>query len=293
MVKEIYAKTILNKHKKRDSWFLDDYSLNPYQLCQYNCLYCYIRGSKYGENIADELAVKVNAPQLLEKEIRKKALRKEYGFIALSSATEPWQPIEEKYGITRKCLKVISRYRFPVHCSTKSKLILRDLDLLKEIDNKAILPDDLRWLKHGVLVTLSISSLDDKVAKIFEPGAPKPRERLNVLYRVREEGLHAGIAYIPVLPFISDSTENLEEMIRTAKEYNADYVFVGALTLYGFGKKLYYKVLEKYFPSLLPKYRKLFKIFNQPSREYQLKLGRKARKLCEKYNVKYMLQPDK
>lgn len=143
MVRKIYVKTILNKHKRRDSWFLDDYSLNPYQLCQYNCLYCYIRGSKYGENIADELAVKVNAVQLLEKELRKRALRMEYGFIALSSSTESWQPLEERYGITRKCLEVISKYKFPIHCLTKSKLILRDLDLLKEIDKRAILPSDL------------------------------------------------------------------------------------------------------------------------------------------------------
>jgi len=289
MVREIHVKTILNKHKRRDSWFLDDYSLNPYRLCQYNCLYCYIRGSKYGENMIDGLAVKINAVQLLEKELRRRALRMEYGFIALSSSTEPWQPVEEKYGITRKCLEVISKYRFPVHCLTKSRLILRDLDLLKEVSEKAILPSDLLWLRRGALVTLSISSLDDRIAGIFEPEAPKPRERLDVLYKVREEGLYAGIAYIPVLPFISDGVEDLEEMIKTAKEYNASYVFVGALTLYGFGKRLYYRVLEKHFPELLPKYRRLFRIFSYPSKEYQFKLEKRAREICEKYGVKYML----
>ncbi len=289
MVKEIHVKTILNKHKRRDSWFLDDYSLNPYQLCQYNCLYCYIRGSKYGENMTDGLAVKINAVQLLEKELRRRALRMEYGFIALSSSTEPWQPVEEKYRITRKCLEVISKYRFPVHCLTKSRLILRDLDLLKEVSEKAILPSDLLWLRRGALVTLSISSLNDKIAGIFEPGAPKPKERLDVLCKVREEGLYAGIAYIPVLPFISDSVEDLEEMIKTAKEHNASYVFVGALTLYGFGKRLYYRVLEKHFPELLTRYKRLFRIFSYPSREYQSKLEKRARKICEKYGVKYML----
>ena len=99
MVKEVYAKSILNKHKKRDEWFLDDYSLNPYQLCQLNCIY-YIRGGKYGEK-GKELAVKINAPTLLEKELFRRAKRKEYGFIALSSSTEPWQPVEEKYGIQK------------------------------------------------------------------------------------------------------------------------------------------------------------------------------------------------
>lgn len=112
--------------------------------------------------MANGLAVKMNADQLLEKELRKRALRMEYGFIASSSSTEPWQPIEESYGITRKCLEVISKYRFPVHYLTKSRLVLRDLDLLKEVSRKAILPSDLLWLKHGALITLSISSLDDK-----------------------------------------------------------------------------------------------------------------------------------
>jgi len=290
MVKEIYVKSVLNRHKRRDEWFLDDYSLNPYQLCQFNCVYCYIRGSKYGKNMGKELAVKVNAPSLLERELLKRAKKKEFGFIALSSSTEPWQPIEEKYKLTRKCLDVISRFRFPIHCGTKSKLILRDLDLLSEIDEKAVLPEDLRTkLKHGVLVTFSFSTLNERIARIFEPAAPRPKERLTVLQEIKERGFYAGIAYIPVLPFISDNDDQLEEMIVAAKEFNADYVFVGALTLFSAGRRLYYKVLEKYFPELLPKYRRLFRIFNQPSKEYQMRLEIKAKKLCEKYKVNYRI----
>ena len=289
MVKEIFAKTILNKHKKRDAWFLDDYSLNPYQLCDFNCIYCYIRGSKYGKSMNQSLAAKINAPTLLEKELLKRAKRKEYGFIALSSATEPWMHIEEKYKLTRKCLEIIAKFKFPIHCLTKSTLILRDLDLLKEIDENAILPRDLSQLKHGVLVTISLSTLDEKIAKIFEPNAPKPKERLETLQKVEEQGFYAGVAYIPVLPFISDSNEQIDEMIKIAKEFGADYVFVGTLTLYGIGKEIYYKVLEKRFPELLPKYKKLFKIFNQPSKEYQLSLEKKANKFCEKYGIKHRI----
>ncbi|RLG62859.1 radical SAM protein [archaeon] len=289
MVKEIFAKTILNKHKRRDEWFLDDYSLNPYQLCDFNCVYCYIRGSKYGENMKQGLAAKINAPTLLEKGLLRRVKRKEYGFIALSSATEPWMHIEEEYKLTRKCLEVIARFKFPLHCLTKSTLILRDIDLLKEIDENAILPKDLEKLKHGTLITFSFSTLDEKIAKIFEPNAPKPKERLETLQKIKEVGFYAGIAYIPVLPFISDSDEQLEKMIKVAKEFQADYVFVGALTLYGVGKELYYKVLEKHFPELLPKYKKLFKIFNQPSKAYQLKLEEKAKEFCEKYGIRYRI----
>lgn len=289
MVKEIYVKSILNKHRKRDEWFLDDYSLNPYKLCQFNCIYCYIRGSKYGESMDKELAVKINAPTLLEKELFKRAKRKEYGFIALSSSTEPWQPVEEKYRVTRSCLEVISKFRFPVHCLTKSELILRDLDLLEEIDKKAVLPPDLRAISRGVLITFSLSTLDEQIARIFEPGAPKPKKRLETLQKVKEADFCAGIAYIPVLPFISDSEEQLEEMVKTARELNADYVFVGALTLHGEGKKLYFKVIERHFPELLSEYKKLLKAYNQPSRNYQRKLEEKAKRLCEMYRVKYRI----
>jgi len=289
-MKEIFVRTILNKHKKRDEWFLDDYSLNPYQLCEFNCVYCYIRGSKYGENMGKEVAAKVNAPLLLEKELLRRSKRKEYGIIALASATEAWMPSEEKYRLTRKCLEIIARFRFPVHCSTKSTLILRDFDLLSEIDKNAILPKDLQGkLKHGALITVSLSTLDENIARIFEPNAPKPKERLDVIQKAKEEGLYTGIAYIPVLPFISDSNEQLDEMIKTAKEYGADYVFVGALTLYGIGKKLYYNILEKHFPELVSKYRKLYRIFNQPSVKYQSTLEKRTRELCKKYKVKYRI----
>ena len=183
MVKEIYAKSIINKHRRRDSWFLDDYSLNPYQLCEFNCIFCYIRGSKYGGNLVGELAVKVNVPTLARRELARLAERRDYGFIALSSATEPWMYLEERYQVTRRCLEAILKYRFPVHCLTKSPLILRDLDLLEQIERAAVLPPDLRKLGHGVLITISLSTLDERLASIFEPNAPGPKERLELLQK--------------------------------------------------------------------------------------------------------------
>ena len=285
VVKEIYVKSVLNKHKKRDEWFLDDYSLNPYRLCQFNCVYCYIRGSRYGENMGKELAVKVNAPTVLARELKRRANKKEYGFIALGSATEPWMPIEEKYMVTRRCLEIIARYRFPVHCLTKSTLIQRDLDLLKEIDRNAVLPEDLKTLKHGVLITFSLSTLREEIAKIFEPGAPSPEERLEALKKVKKEGFYAGIAYIPVLPFISDSDEELEEMTKTAKRLQVDYVFFGTLTLQGESRNLYFRVLRKNFPQLVEKYRRIY-VKWYPLKKYCNAFYRKTYSLCKKYNVK-------
>ncbi len=291
MVNKIQVKSILNKHKKRDDWFLDDYSVNPYSGCSFNCIYCYIRGSKYGENMAKTLSAKVNAPELLERQLSRRAKKGEYGIIALSSSTEPYMPIEERLKLTRKLLEIILKYKFPVEVATKSKLVLRDLDLLKEIDKNAIVPVDLKLkLKHGVIISFSISTLDEKLAKIVEPGAPKPIERLETMQKCKEEGFFTGICFIPVLPFLSDSEEQLEETIRTVKEFGADFIFVGGLTLFGKGpadcKTLYYKFLEKHYPELVPKYKSLYRIFFAPSKGYQKELEEKSKRLCEKNGIK-------
>lgn len=294
MVNEIKVKSILNRHRKRDDWFLDDYSINPYVGCSFNCVYCYVRGSKYGENMASTLSVKMNALELLEKQLRTRARKKEYGIITLSSATDAYLPIEEKLRLTRRLLEIIRGYRFPVCIGTKSTLVLRDLDVLREIDSNAILPEDLKpRLKHGAIISFSFSTLDEKLAKIFEPGAPSPKDRLEIVRRCKEAGFLVGANFIPVLPFLSDSDEQIGEMIKTAKDYGADFVFVGGLTLFGKGptdcKTLYYKALEDHFPMLVPKYESLFRIFFAPPREYQMELDKKSRRMCEKYQMMYGL----
>src|ERR1041384_2176582 len=142
MVSEISVKTILNKKKQRDLWFLDDYTINPYSGCSFNCLYCYIRGSKYGVHMEEKLSVKTNAVDMLDKQLGSRAKKNQYGFIVLSSATDPYLQFEKEYQLTQKILEVILKYRFPVHIITKSDLVIRDFDLLKQINDHAILPED-------------------------------------------------------------------------------------------------------------------------------------------------------
>ena len=294
MIKQVQVKSILNKHKMRDEWFLDDYTVNPYSGCSFNCIYCYTKGSRYGTNIEPSLAVKINAPEILEKQLRRRAMKKEYGFIVISSSTDPYIPIEKELKLTRKLLEIVLYYKFPVHIATKSTLVLRDLDLLKEIDEKAILPDDLKpKLDHGVIISFSFSTLDEKTAKIFEPGAPAPHERLETMKKCSDEGFFTGAGFIPVLPFISDSEEQLDKMIKTAKDFGACYIFVGALTLFGKGptdsKTPYFKALEKYYPELVRKYKRLYRIFPMPPKEYQSNLDEKAVRLCKKHGIHYKI----
>jgi DNA repair photolyase len=294
MLNQIKVKSILNKHKKRDEWFLDDYSINPYEACPFNCIYCYIRGSKYGKNMEKTFSVKINAPELLEKQLSRRAKKREYGIIFISTSTEAYNLAEERLKMMRKLLEIILKYKFPVHVQTKSTTITRDLDLLKKIDKNAILPEDLKnKLKRGVIISFSFSTLDERLAKRLEPGAPIPKERLGAMQECKKQGFLTGSAFIPVLPYISDTEKELGQMIKTAKDYGADFVLVGALTLFGNKpadcKILYYKFLKECYPELIPKYKNLFKIFPMPSKEYQKDLEQRSIKICKKYKVKYKI----
>lgn len=288
-LKEIKVKTVLNKKKKRDLWFLDDYTFNPYSSCSFNCLYCYIRGSKYSENLEKHLSVKINAIELLEKELARRARKKEYGFIVLSSITDPYLPIEEKYQLTRQALEIILKYRFPVHIITKSNLIERDFELLKKIDKAAILPEDLTTLNRGVIISFSFSTLEEDVAKVFESGAPSPLLRLQTVIKAKESGFFTGISLMPLIPYISDTTEQLINFFSTFKKIKVDYLLPATLTLFGENKSdskvLILKAIEKLYPDLMSKYLKFFEKNNQMPLYYQKAFYKKMKELSLEFEI--------
>src|SRR6478672_9452809 len=288
---ERQVKSVLNKQKQRDSWFLTDYSVNAYEGCSCNCLYCYVRGSKYGENMDSGLAVKSNSLEVLEKQLRVKAKKGQYGIVVVGSATDAYLHHEEKWRLTEGMLKLFLKYRFPVFISTRSKLILRDVELLRQIDKAAILPEDLKTtLCRGVILSTSLSTMNEQIANMLEPGAATPIERLKILQQLKQQGFLCGVNAIPILPFISDSEEELEKIISSAKGHEADYILVGGLTLFGKGpadsKTLYYEFLKRYDPSLIPKYEKMYVVNFFPPKEYREGLKQKAEKICAKYNLR-------
>lgn len=285
------VKSILNKHKKRDSWFLDDYSVNPYEGCGFNCTYCYVHGSKYGENLAEKIVIKRDAAMILDKQLANRAKKNEFGFVAVGSATDAYMQVEEEIGLTREFLKIILKHRFPVLISTKSELIKRDIELLKQIDETAILPEDLKQNPgRGVIISFSFSTLDEKLAKQIEPGAPAPQKRLETLKLCSDNGFLCGVNAMPLLPFITDSDEELEKIIAAAKRYGANYIFMAGLTLSGSeerdSKQLVFKFLRNHYPHLIEKYKKMYGSVYYPSWQYQQQLKRRADALCEKYKIK-------
>lgn len=296
-MKEITVKSILNKKKSRDKWFLDDYTLNPYEGCGFNCQYCFIRGSKYGENMENGLAVKINGAEVLDKQLAFRVRKDQRGIIALSSATDPYIKAEEKYRITESFLKLIHQHRFPLLVITKSTLVTRDIEELQKIDADAIHAHDLRsQMKRGAIVSFSFSTLNEQIASTLEPGAPSPEERLLAMKKCKEAGLLVGANCIPTLPYISDSVEALNEMVVAAKDHGADFIFIGGLTLFGQGpadsKVLYYKFLERQRPTLIKPYKQLYRIFNFPPKEYQASLDKLATEICSKHKIRRSILGD-
>jgi DNA repair photolyase len=291
MPRHIQVKTILNKSKRRDPWFLDDYTINPYSGCSFNCLYCYIRGSKYGEHMEEKTSVKENALYLLEKQLHNRAKKGQYGIIVLSSATDPYLHFEATEQLTRQMLELILQYRFPVHIITKSSLVSRDFNLLKKIDAAAILPAELQGkLRHGVLLSFSFSCTDDATAAIFEPGATPPSLRMNTLSAALQSGLHSGVSLMPLLPYITDTGENLEKMFGQFAKTGIKYIFPASVTLFGNGpsdsKTLVLRAVEKHYPHLLEKYQRLFAGSNYMPHWYMGPFGKKMEELCKKHGLK-------
>ncbi len=181
VVKEIQAKSILNKSQ------IFDYCVNPYTGCQVNCRYCYARlfmkrYSGHKEPWGEFVDVKINAAGVLRKQLQ----RAKRGTVWISSVCDPYQPLEVKYEITRRCLKELLEKQFPINVQTKSKLVLRDLDLLK----------NFREIEVGFTITTS----DEKIARFFEPGAASVSDRMKSLERLHASGIRTFAFIGPLLP---------------------------------------------------------------------------------------------
>lgn len=294
---EVDVTSVLNKTKRRDPWFLDDYTLNLYSSCSFNCLYCYIRGSKYGTNLEESLSVKKNAIEVLDRQLYNRAKKQQYGFIVLSSATDPYLQVEKKYGMTRQALAVIAKHKFPVHIITKSDLIERDFDLLHQIDQHAILPNNLsKTFARGVMVSFSFSSLDDEVAAIFEKGATPPSMRLRAVEKTVTEKFHTGISLMPLLPFISDTTDHLERLFKTFAALHVSYILPASLTLFGSGKAdsktLVINAIKTHFPDLVSRYQKYFENGHQMPEYYKKAFEKKMKELSQKYEISNKIDQD-
>ncbi|MFX1704340.1 radical SAM protein [Chitinophaga sp. CC14] len=289
MPRYITVTSLLNKTKRRDPWFLDDYTINPYSGCAFNCLYCYIRGSKYGINMADKLSVKENALTILRRQLAARARKQQQGFVVLSSVTDAYLPLEEKERLTRSILELLLEYRFPVHIITKSPLVLRDLDILRQINEQALLPADMALYRHKAMITFSFSTIDPIIGKQFEPGAPDPVQRLLALKSCADAGFMTGVSLMPLLPFITDRPEQLARLYAAFHQHGARYVFPASTTLWGDeaadSKQLVMQAVQQYYPQYAEQYRLLFAHGSQVPATYNNALQTAAAAEAARYHL--------
>ena len=223
------------------------YGINVYRGCTHGCIYCDSRSSCYQfTHIFEDVEVKQNAPELLEKELKSKRRK---CMIGTGSMSDPYMHCEEKLFLTRKCLEIILKYGFGAAVLTKSDRILRDIDLLDEINRSA-----------KCVVQMTLTTYDDNLCRIVEPNVCNTKRRIQVLEEMRERGIPTVVWLTPILPFLNDTEENiaaiLEECVRVGVKGIVCYNM--GLTLRDGDREYYYAALDKYFPGMKEKYRKRF-----------------------------------
>lgn len=245
LVKEIECKSILCKSG------LADYALNCYTGCQHGCLYCYARfmGRFTGDILpwGSFVYVKANALDVLKKQVRKA----KKGNVFISSVCDGWQPPEGKYKLTRQCLEVLLENDFSVTILTKNTLILRDFDVLSS-------------KKTLVHLGMTVTTLKDKLARDIEPGAPLPQKRLKILEEAGNLGITIYAFLGPLMPYLSDSEEDIDALFKAIKPLNLAYIYIDALNpRWGVWPSVKALLLHKY-PSLVEKYQNI--LFHNPTR---------------------------
>jgi DNA repair photolyase len=289
MIREIQTKSILRKHKKIDSWFMSHYGLNLYRGCMHSCAYCDGRAEKYqveGE-FGNDIAVKKNAIELLDRELNPVRKRKPMprSFMVLGGGVcDSYQPVEGQYRLARKTLELINKYNYPVHILTKSVLVERDLDILEQIR-----------AKNPVIISFSFSSVDENISRIFEPGVPSPLRRLEAIKKFKDRGFYCGMYMMPVIPFITDPLQMMDNTISAAKKAGIDFVIFGGMTLkQGRQQDHFMKVLSEHYPELIEEYIGIYRNsgeWGQASDSYYRNISQIFNLLMEKYKIPKRIPP--
>ncbi|HKJ33378.1 MAG TPA: PA0069 family radical SAM protein [Balneolales bacterium] len=232
-----HSKTIIAYNSSPDIGF--DASINPYRGCEHGCIYCYARptheylGFSAGLDFESRILVKRNAAELLKKELLSQKWKPQ--ILAMSGVTDPYQPIEKRLEITRKCLKVLSEFRNPVMIITKNYLVTRDIDYLKELAHY-----------HAVRVCVTVTTLDKELVQLMEPRTSRPGRRLEAVKLLADAGIPVGVSIAPVIPGLND--HEMPELIKRAVDSGAQFAFYVPVRLPLAVAPLFEEWLTKYFP---------------------------------------------
>jgi DNA repair photolyase len=274
-------KTAIRKEALADTFSVSAYRCSPYGACAHACAYCDGRAEKYhveGE-FASDITVRQNLADVLARDLEK---LREIAPIGIGSGiTDAYQPIEEEERLMRRAAEILAERDFPVSLMTKSSLVLRDLDLWRRVNQRG-----------GFILMVSLTFAEDGDREVFEPGASSVEERLEALRAFKEAGCAVGVLMMPLLPGISDTTENLVALADRLRPINPDFVMPGSLTLRpGRQKAHFFSVLARSYPELLERYRDLYAkelVSGNPSWAYRQDFARRVPGFFSEFNP---LQP--
>lgn len=229
------------------------WSLNPYMGCVHRCTFCYVRAFErradrpWDDRYGTSIRVKINIAEVLSRELRRRSWKRE--LVAIGAATDPYQPAEGSYRLTRRCLEALAQAHNPLSIISRSPLVVRDIDILQAASARA-----------DVHVSLSIPTLDERVWRTTEPGTPPPRQRFRAIRMLTDAGISASVAVAPILPGLSDAAAGLEAVVRAAREAGAVSLWAKAAHLQPGTKEHFLEALARDWPEQLPYYESLYAV---------------------------------
>ena len=253
------------------------YTLNPYRGCTHGCHYCFARRYhvQFELNADDEFAsvilVKRNIAEVLRRELDRPSWTRE--LVAVGTATDPYQPIEGHYKLSRGCLEALARGRTPIGLVTKGPMIVRDRDVLMDVTRAA-----------GCRVYMSVPTVDEEAWRMLEPGTAHPRQRLRAVRELADAGVNAGVLMAPIVPGFSSSPAKLERTMKSIADHGARFVGCNVMYLQDGTRSHFMKLLEHEFPSMLPRYERLY-ARKYPPKEYRKEVQGMVRSLQQRYGL--------
>jgi DNA repair photolyase len=254
------------------------WTINPYRGCEFACKYCYARYThefmelRDGIDFEQKIFVKQHAADLLRQELRHVKPGED---IAIGTATDPYQPAERRFEVTRAILEELSRHSgLEVGIVTKSNLVLRDVEVLKQVAKN-----------NRLFVNITITTLNVDLARILEPRAPRPDLRLEAMQKLSQAGIAAGVICAPVLPGITDSPRDLEALVRATAQADGKYIYANSLFLKPCSSAVFMPFLEKEFPQLVKSYQQRYKDRAFLPASYRKRLSQLMKRLREKHGI--------